>query len=189
MVDDQTQDLIAARDESERANAAKSEFLSSMSHELRTPLNAILGFSQLLKVNTSEPLSAKQQKSVSQILTNGELLLGLIEEILDLSKIETGQLELSLMPVQPDVILNECVSMAQAMAGGRDVVVSEFAMEPSRPQILIDPTRFKQVILNLLSNAVKYNRAGGTVDLNCEIRDDALRIKVVDTGPGIPEDR
>ena len=189
MVDDQTQDLIAARDESERANAAKSEFLSFISHELRTRLNAILGFSQLLKVNTSEPLSAKQQKSVSQILTSGELLLGLIEEILDLSKIETGQLELSLMPVQPDVILNECVSMAQAMAGGRDVVVSEFAMEPSRPQILIDPTRFKQVILNLLSNAVKYNRAGGTVDLNCEIRDDALRIKVVDTGPGIPEDR
>jgi len=180
------QALIAARDEADRANQAKSEFLSSMSHELRTPMNAILGFGQLLEYDGTLP--DEQQDNVREILKAGHHLLELINEVLDLSKVESGHIDLSLEPVEVGAIVEECLSLVGTLADKRKVHLSHSGLQAAA--VRADRTRLKQALLNLLSNAIKYNREGGSVKLDVRPEGaERLRIRVTDTGPGIPARR
>jgi PAS domain S-box-containing protein len=176
--------LHAQKIELELANAAKDRFLTSMSHELRTPLNAILGFAQLL-ANESLPATPAQKSTfVQNIITSGRHLLTLINEILDLAKIESGSLELSMEPVALKGLMGEVRVMVEDQARQRDVQL----VLPAGERIVVraDHTRLKQVILNLLSNAIKYNRAGGVVVMNTAMcGDKRVRISVQDTGNGL----
>jgi PAS domain S-box-containing protein len=170
----------------EHANRAKSEFLSRMSHELRTPLNAVLGFGQLLEMDS---LSPKQTESVGQILKGGRRLLGLIDEVLEISRIEAGRLRISLEPVPVSATLREAIALMRPIAADRRVEVRAEFSDDGR-HVLADRQRLQQVILNLLSNAVKYNRADGVVIVSCaETSGQQLSIRVTDTGPGIPPDK
>src|SRR5438309_3304232 len=155
-VAERTRELSVATAEADRANLAKSEFLSRMSHELRTPLNAILGFAQLLELDAA---SAEQQESVGQILRAGRHLLGLINEILDISRIEAGRLQLSLEPVPVQETVRQASERVQPSAAGAHVTVRSEAIEDG-VHVLADRQRLQQVLLNLLSNGVKYHRAG-----------------------------
>jgi signal transduction histidine kinase/ActR/RegA family two-component response regulator len=185
-VAERTRELSVATAEADRANLAKSEFLSRMSHELRTPLNAILGFAQLLELDAA---SAEQQESVGQILRAGRHLLGLINEILDISRIEAGRLQLSLEPVPLQETVRQAIELVQPSAAGVHVTVRAEAIGEAL-HVLADRQRLQQVLLNLLSNGVKYNRAGGTVTVACrESTASRLRIDVTDTGPGITADK
>jgi len=176
---------IAAAD---KANLAKSNFLSSMSHELRTPLNAILGFGQLMESDVPAPTAA-QKASIDQILQAGWYLLELINEILDLALIESGKFSISREPVSLDEVMLECQSMIEPQAGKRGISMRfpEFA-EPCF--INADRTRVKQVVINLLSNAIKYNRADGSVIVDC-IAGSAqnIRINIRDTGLGLSPEK
>jgi PAS domain S-box-containing protein len=178
--------LIAARDEANRANAAKSAFLSSMSHELRTPMNAILGFSQLMSFDST--LSDENKNYVEEILKAGDHLLKLINEVLDLSRIESGTLELTIAPVQLCDIIGECLDLVATLANQRSIDINHNTL--AGVIVLADSTRLKQALLNLLSNAIKYNREGGSITLSAIPQENnRLRILVTDTGPGIPAER
>jgi len=182
--------LIAAKAEAEKANRAKSEFLSSMSHELRTPMNAILGFSQMLELNPDEPLTATQKTCVKEISNGGQLLLSLINEVLDLTKIEAGKMDLLIENVCTRVVLDECLSLVKSMAENRGIEISVGDSFQTAPSIRADHTRLKQSLLNLMSNAVKYNRENGNITLGCyQTPSGRLRITVADTGHGVPEDK
>jgi PAS domain S-box-containing protein len=177
-------ELERARFTADKANLAKSDFLSSMSHELRTPLGAILGFAQLIESGTPPP-TANQKKSVDQILKAGWYLLELINEVLDLALIESGKLTLSLEPLLLADILHECESMIEPQAQKRDIHVT-FTKPETSFCVKGDRTRLKQVLLNLLSNAIKYNKVGGTVNVECSLTpSDSVRISVHDTGAGL----
>jgi len=183
------QALQQARDEAQRANNAKSEFLSLMSHELRTPLNAILGFSQLLESDPDEPLLPSQHENVSHILKAGWHLLELINEVLDLARVESGKLQLSLEAVDWPEILQECLMLIAPMAEQRGIEIEDLIVPCVCDQCLVraDRVRLKQVLLNLLSNAVKYNREAGKITISCfpQPEDEMVRISVLDTGAGI----
>ncbi len=182
-VEERTRDLAAATHEAERANAAKSEFLSRMSHELRTPLNAILGFGQILD---RQALDELQKESVHYILKGGRHLLGLINEVLDISRVETGHAELSIEPVPLADVLVESFAMVRTMAADRDVQLVNGFEHADELHVGADRQRLKQVFINLLSNAVKYNRPGGRVTARVSVRGDRLHIAIEDTGRGIP---
>ena len=177
-------ELESAMEVADKANLAKSDFLSSMSHELRSPLNAILGFAQLMESGSPPPLPA-QKASIDQILQAGWYLLELINEILDLALIESGKLSLSLEPISlPDVLL-DCQAMIEPQAQKTGIGVS-FPQFDSPCFVNADRTRLKQVLINLLSNGIKYNRAGGTVEVTCSAPSaQRLRISVQDTGKGL----
>jgi PAS domain S-box-containing protein len=176
----------SAREEAERANRAKSEFLSRMSHELRTPLNAVLGFAQLLEM---DDLDESHSDSVEHILSAGRHLLGLIDEVLDISRIESETMSLSIESVDVGAITDEVLTLLKPMAAKRDIELRIELREASGPHVCADVQRLKQVLLNLLSNAIKYNRAGGRVTVSFEEgAGERLRILVSDTGPGIPAD-
>jgi len=174
--------LQEAKEAADRANQAKSEYLSRMSHELRTPLNAILGFAQLLEL---DELRDDQHESLGHILSAARHLLALINEVLDIAAIEAGRLPLSLEPVAVADVVAETVSLIRPLADQHGVLL----VSPGRTcaaHVQGDRQRLKQILLNLLSNAVKYNREGGSVQLACErVAGERLRVKVTDTGPGV----
>jgi PAS domain S-box-containing protein len=182
------QDLQTAKTDAERANNAKSEFLSRMSHELRTPLNAVLGFAQLLQYNPKEPLTKAQTESVRLILSGGKHLLNLINDILDLAKIETGKLSVSIEDADPVQAIEECLPLIDSMAQQRNITIARDIADVGH--VRADYTRLRQCVLNLLNNAVKYNRDGGGVTITVTaISDRSIRIAVSDTGAGIPRER
>lgn len=173
----------AAQAEAERANQAKSEFLSRMSHELRTPLNAVIGFGQLLQLDATDP---RQCESVDQILKAGRHLLELINEVLDISQIESGTMSISLEPVDLGRVLAEALSLIGPLADDAQVRLTSSPSERADLHVLADRQRLKQVLINLLSNAVKYNRRGGGVSVHCtEVAEGRTEVAVSDTGYGM----
>lgn len=175
-------ETIAERAEvAEQANRAKDEFLSRMSHELRTPLNAILGFGQLLQTS---PLGPADAESVEQILKGGRHLLDLINEVLDIARIESRTLSLSIEPVSVHEVVREAVDLVLPLAAKRGVAV-QASGSGQGPFVLADRQRLKQAMLNLLANAVKYNHEGGTATVSVDRIADSITIRVTDTGPGL----
>jgi len=186
-VQQRTLELVHARDEAESANRAKSEFLSRMSHELRTPMHAILGFGQLLQGDAALALAESSRTHLREILRAGQRLLGLINELLDLERIEAGQLALAPDAVELAPLLQECLLASDAVAKQHRVQLPDPQTLSLPGRVMADRERLKQVLLNLLSNAIKHNRRGGQVGLQVEGDGDALRITVSDTGPGLDE--
>ncbi len=183
---DNNAELEAARSVADKANLAKSEFLSSMSHELRSPLNAILGFAQLMASGSPEP-TVVQKASIGQILRAGWYLLELINEVLDLALIESGRLSLSMNPTSLPDVLEDCKTMLEPMAQKRGISLQFPGLE-APCFVGADRTRLNQVLINLLSNAIKYNRVGGSVTVTVTGSQGAkarLRISVRDTGEGL----
>ena len=172
-----------AREAAENANRAKSEFLSRMSHELRTPLNAVLGFGQMLQM---DPLDARQAEYVEQILRGGRHLLDLIDEVLDISRIEIGAVAISVEPVSVAEVATESVRLLEPLAGAREIYLRSTIPESDPAQVMADRQRLRQVLVNFLSNAIKYTSAGSTATVSSsEAGDGWLRIAVTDDGPGI----
>lgn len=194
------EELVDAREEAENANRAKSQFLSSMSHELRTPMNAIIGFSQLLKLEIDSTLTPSQAENVDEIITAGSHLLGLINEVLDLSKIEAGHIDLTIEPVVLADVIAESVHLISPLADKRNIDIglsfqgSEVSfdqldeLDNKKYTVRADHTRLKQVLLNLLSNAVKYNSESGKLTIACQLMsNNIIRISVTDTGAGLSQ--
>jgi PAS domain S-box-containing protein len=173
----------------EEASSAKSEFLSSMSHELRTPLNAVLGFAQLLQRDKKAPLSPRQQERVEHVVRGGEHLLRLIDDVLDLARIEAGNVLVSLEPVLLSAVLSEVMATLEPMATRAQVRLLRAVLPQETLQVVADRTRLKQILMNYGANAIKYGRAGGSAEFMASDRDGVVRISVRDDGLGIPLDK
>ena len=177
--------LLRSLETANIASEAKSNFLTSMSHELRTPLNAVLGFSQLLALD-SDKLNPSQNSAVNDIIQSGQHLLSLIEDVLNLSSIETNHAAITLELVDPVNLIDECFKTVLTLSHTKNIKLENKIDVESLPKINIDKTRFKQVLINLLNNAIKYNKKGGSVTLDYELfGKNGIRFKVVDTGCGI----
>jgi signal transduction histidine kinase len=177
-------EIEIAREQAERENQFKSLFLASMSHELRTPLNAIIGFSELIEDEKAGPLAPTQRDYIHSVLTSARHLLSLINDILDLSKIEAGRETLSTEWVQINTLVEAVLDVLRSLAIKQEVKL-ETDVASDLPEILVDPVRIKQVLYNLLSNGLKFTPSGGTVSLRARLIGDRIRVEVADTGPGI----
>ncbi len=177
--------LIAARDEAERASHAKTQFLSQMSHELRTPMNAIIGFGQLLESDPEHPLSDGQNRYVQELLRGARYLLNLINEVLDLGRIEAGKMQIDRVPVAMCPLVESSLNLVHPLAVQRGIVLVPPDFSVFDHDVLADRTRLKQVLINLLTNAIKYNRDGGRVTMTSRVDDGMLRIEVSDEGRGL----
>jgi PAS domain S-box-containing protein len=184
-----TKELHSARELAEAASAAKSEFLSSMSHELRTPLNAILGFAQLLERDRKQPLSDRQLERLGHVMRGGEHLLRLIDDVLDLARIEARRISMSVEAVDVQDVLLEVVHTLEPMASRAGAHIAPLLVIPGLPRVVADRTRLAQILMNFGSNAIKYGKPGGRVSLRTERLADALRIAIADDGIGIPADK
>ncbi|MBN4078302.1 response regulator [Nitrospina gracilis] len=181
--------LVAAKELAESANSAKSIFLSKMSHELRTPIHVILGFTQLLQMDTKNPLADYQQKNMENVCSAGNHLLDLINEVLDLSKIETENLQLSIERIDMIPIVDNVFSISQQLANEKNISLMYEEIPHESCFVEIDALRFKQALLNLVSNAIKYNKPNGSVIISYKkLENGKVRIGVQDTGCGIAED-
>jgi signal transduction histidine kinase/DNA-binding response OmpR family regulator len=178
--------LIHAKEEAERASKFKDRFLSTMSHELRTPLNAVLGFSDLLADKRWGELNERQQRYVSHINTGGRHLLRLISDILDLSKIEAGRMELSCEDLSVANTFGEVVSALRPLAEKKAQTLSSDA--DNSLAVHADATRFKQILMNLVGNAIKFTPEGGSIEITAQLTDREVQVKVRDDGPGIPQE-
>lgn len=186
-VRDRTNELERARDEANEANRSKNDFLSRMSHELRTPMNAILGFAQILEM---QDLSRDQKHCVKQIMSGGKHLLNLINEILDIARIESGSMVVSPEPIVLRDVLRDSLQMVTPSIESRNIDMDWDTSGCENTWVIADPSRLKQVFINLLSNAIKYNRKGGTIRLSCEhLPGMVLRVHFIDNGMGISPDK
>ena len=177
-----TTELVGARDEAVRATHAKNAFLSSTSHELRTPLNAVLGFTQLLQMSD---LSEEDRDAVERILAAGHHLLALINELIDIARIESGEFSLSVEPVAMQPVVEETCRLMAPLAGDRSITISQHFQCPGLA-VKADRQRLRQILVNLMSNAIKYNREGGAVVITCQAPSpDQVSLTMTDTGPGI----
>ena len=182
--------LRAARDVAEQASRAKSVFLSSMSHELRTPLSAVIGFAEVLKLDRDAPLSPAQASHVEHILNAGDHLLGLVNQVIEMSRIEGGDVELQIESVRVTEVIASALAMVELPASKRGIAIDSQLRDGAGLLVRADATRLKQVLLNLLSNAVKYNRDNGRVGIAVQqTENNRVRIAVTDTGAGIAENR
>jgi signal transduction histidine kinase len=181
-------ELESARSVAEKTNLAKSDFLANMSHELRTPLNSVIGFSEVLQDRIFGPINDKQMEYVNNILTSGRHLLSLINDILDLSKVESGKmkLELSDFSLRESLDASLMMLMEKALKGGIELHLD--ITPPADLRIMADQRKLKQILYNLLSNAVKFTPAGGTVVLSALRDGDFIEITVADSGIGIKEE-
>jgi signal transduction histidine kinase len=180
------EELLAARDAAEQASRTKSRFLANMSHELRTPLNAIIGLSELLEQEIPGPLQSKQKEYVENVASSGRHLLSLVNDILDLSKVEAGYLRLNRVWIHPEIVFESLSGSVRQLAQKRGLKL-EIVQDPLLPRFLVDPLRMKQVLFNLLSNAIKFTSVGGTVWLKARRGDGSVLIDVQDTGIGIAQ--
>ncbi|MEW6096861.1 MAG: ATP-binding protein [bacterium] len=181
-----TTELNITNKQLQEATEAKSRFLANMSHELRTPLNSIIGFSEVLLEKTFGELNEKQTKYINNIYTSGKHLLTLINDILDLSKVEAGKIELNIQEIPLKETLSECETLVKTLASKKNLLL-EFKIEDIST-IKADPTRFKQIMYNLLSNAIKFTPEGGRVNVDAKPIDKMVQISVTDTGIGIAKE-
>lgn len=189
-VEERTSELLMAKQVAEKANSAKTEFLSRVSHELRTPMNAILGFSQVLLIDDDDPLTESQHDSLSEIKKAGDHLLLLIEDILDLSKIESDKFSLDFELIDINEIVTECINLLSKTANDKNIILHKEV--PDNFIIQSNRRALKQIIINLLSNAIKYSGDNSRVSFICHDKSlypDIIKIQVIDNGPGIPDDQ
>jgi PAS domain S-box-containing protein len=182
-------ELSRARAEAEAASLAKTEFLASMSHELRTPLNAVLGFAQLLQRDRKTPLTERQLERVEHVLRGGEHLLRLIDDVLDLARIEAGRVPVSLEPVGLAEVLSDVKATLDPMATRAEIELVVLPPPSELPEVMADRTRFKQILMNYGSNAIKYGRARTAVTFSASSGEGFVRVSVVDEGLGIADDQ
>ncbi|PIR00944.1 MAG: hypothetical protein COV66_03720 [Nitrospinae bacterium CG11_big_fil_rev_8_21_14_0_20_45_15] len=189
-VDLKTAELIEQRNKAQQANQEKSNFLAKMSHELRTPMNAILGFSQLLTMDINNTLTEIQKKNIGMISTAGEHLLKLINQVLDLSKVESGKLDLTIQTIDINPLLENVLSISKSLLKTNNISLEYHRVSNDRCFINADPLRMNQILLNLISNAIKYNKPNGSVILSVEnLENGRIRFGIRDTGHGIPDNK